>query len=109
MEANQKAKWKKFWPLLFLLVPLGIYLFVFSVMWLWNAILPEVIGVKAITFWQAAGILVLSKILFGGFHFKNHKQNGNGFRSAKMKEKLMNMSDEERAQFKAEWRARCGK
>jgi hypothetical protein len=36
---------------------------------LWNCLLPEILGVKSITFWQAMGILILSKILFGGFHF----------------------------------------
>ena len=36
------------------------------VMLLWNAILPEVTGVKPLNFWQAAGLLILAKILFGG-------------------------------------------
>ena len=37
------------------------------VMLLWNALLPAIFGLKAITFLQALGLLVLSKILFGGF------------------------------------------
>jgi hypothetical protein len=37
------------------------------VMWLWNAILPEVSGVRPLTYWQAAGLLALAKILFGGW------------------------------------------
>lgn len=37
------------------------------VMWLWNILLPDIIGVKKISYWQAIGIFVLSKILFGGF------------------------------------------
>ncbi len=49
------------------------------VMLLWNSLLPEIFGVKAITYWQAAGVLVLSKILFGGIgrghrHFYGHHQ-----------------------------------
>ncbi len=36
------------------------------VMSLWNALLPAILGVKAIGFWQALGLLVLSRILFGG-------------------------------------------
>ena len=37
-------------------------------MWLWNAILPPLLGVKMLTsFWQALGLLVLSRILFGSF------------------------------------------
>jgi len=40
------------------------------VMTLWNALLPAILGVKAIGFWQALGILVLSRILFGGLGFR---------------------------------------
>ena len=39
-----------------------------AVMLLWNAILPAVLGVAALTYWQAIGILALSRLLFGGFH-----------------------------------------
>eukprot|EP01031_Cornospumella_fuschlensis_P021719 gene21719-26617_t len=34
-------------------------------MMLWNNLLPEILGVRSITFWQAMGIFILSKILFG--------------------------------------------
>lgn len=33
---------------------------------LWNAILPALFGWPAVTFWQALGLLVLCRILFGG-------------------------------------------
>lgn len=60
---------RKYW--LFLLIPLGIAAFAlvmgYLVMWLWNAILPDVLGVRSINYWQAIGILALSRILFGGF------------------------------------------
>ncbi len=78
------------------------------VMGLWNAILPVVIGVKTITFWQALGILLLSKILFGGFG------RGGGFGrrrrewKERMEQKLGAMTPEEREKFKAEWKNRCG-
>ena len=39
----------------------------FIVMNLWNWLVPSVFGWHSITFWQALGLLVLSKILFGGF------------------------------------------
>ena len=35
---------------------------------LWNWLLPPLFGFKLITFWQALGILALSRILFGSFH-----------------------------------------
>src|SRR5882762_2181784 len=54
-----------------LLIPLAVLAFVsllsFAVYSLWNGVLTDVLGVKAITYWQALGLLVLSKILFGGF------------------------------------------
>lgn len=34
--------------------------------WLWNTTLPDVIGVKPITTWQAVKILFIASILFGG-------------------------------------------
>jgi Ca2+/H+ antiporter, TMEM165/GDT1 family len=86
-----------------------VVLFSFIVMSLWNAILPAVLGVKVITFWQALGILVLSKILFGGFgggwshkkeHFKNRWKQ-------RMQEKWSNMTPEERQRFKDTWKSRC--
>jgi len=34
--------------------------------WLWNITMPEVFGIKEVTFWQAFRILILASILFGG-------------------------------------------
>lgn len=45
----------------------AILAFGMVVMGLWNAIMPAVLGVKTISFRQALGIFLLSKILFGGF------------------------------------------
>ena len=79
------------------------------VMLLWNAILPHAIsGVQLINFWQALGILILSKILFGGFRGRC----GAGFGSRKwaaMKEKYASMSPMEREKFTAEWKNRCNR
>lgn len=86
-----------------------VMLFSFIVMSLWNAILPAVLGVKVITFWQALGILVLSKILFGGFggFHRKKEQFRNRFRQ-KMMDKLAAMTPEEKEKFKNEWKNRCG-
>jgi hypothetical protein len=85
-----------------------IMLFSFIVMSLWNGILPDVLGVKTITFWQALGILVLSKILFSGFGGFHHKkeQFRNRFRQ-KMLDKFEKMTPEEKQRFKDEWKTRC--
>lgn len=44
------------------------------IMLLWNALIPSIMGWSAINFWQAAGLLILCKLLFGGFghHWKHH-------------------------------------
>lgn len=34
--------------------------------WLWNSTLPDVFGVREVTFWQAFKIMLLASILFGG-------------------------------------------
>jgi hypothetical protein len=36
------------------------------VMRLWNWLLPPLFGVPEVTFWQAVGLLALSRIMFGG-------------------------------------------
>jgi len=104
---------KKFWlkrGLMFIAFFI-VALIVFSaiVMALWNAILPDVTGVKAITFKQAMGILVLSKILFAGFGGRGGWGRGrqNEWRN-RMQEKLGSMTTEEREKFRAEWKNRCG-
>lgn len=73
------------------------------VMSLWNCVLVAVLGVSVISFWQAAGILLLSKILFGGFH----KSAGRSEWKKKWQEKMQHMSPEEREKIKQEWRNRC--
>ena len=34
--------------------------------WIWNMTMPDVFGIKSLTFWQAFRILLLASILFGG-------------------------------------------
>ena len=99
---------------LLMIIPMviaAVLLFGLVVMGLWNAILPAVLGVKTISFWQALGILLLSKILFGGFG-GGRRGGGFGHRGQEwrqgMADKLKNMSSEEREQFKTEWKNRCG-
>lgn len=103
-------RYTRFGPLkvLFFLLAATVFILVVGnvIMFLWNAILPDLTGVKTITFWQSVGLFILGKILFGGWH--------SGFRGAHRshrqdwKEKWHQMSAEERAQFKARWRAKCG-
>jgi len=103
---------KKFWIKKGLMILVfgaaAVALFSFIVMSLWNNILVGVIGVKIISFWQALGILVLSKILFGGFHGRGGRFRGGLAWKEKMKQRWDKMTPEEREKFKAEWKNRCG-
>ena len=47
---------------------------------LWNWLLPELFGWRQITFWQAVGLLALSRILFGGGGFGGRGMHGPDFR-----------------------------
>jgi hypothetical protein len=40
-------------------------LFGLLIMWLWNWLMPDLFGLAPITYWQALGIFVLAKFLFG--------------------------------------------
>jgi hypothetical protein len=87
--------------------------------WLWNAILPSVANVNPIGYWQAVGLLILCKILFGGFAGRpgGARRFGPGGGenpgvelksrfSHSWRRKWMEMSDEERARFKQELKNR---
>lgn len=74
------------------------------VMFLWNAILPEILGTKNISYWQAMGLFVLSRILFGNFNFGKRRRPP--FFTKELQEKFMHMSTEEKEKFKEEWRQR---
>ena len=85
----------------------ALLLFGAVVMWLWNAVLPAAVsGIHTIGYWQAVGLLVLSKILFSGF-----RGGGGGGRkmgsTSRLREKYKRMTEEERQQFKEAWRSRC--
>ena len=87
-------------------VPLFLALFGYVVMLLWNWLMPALFGWHPIGFWQALGILVLSKILFGGFHGRH----GGGTRwRHRMNERWEQMTPEEREKFRQSMRSRfCG-
>ena|SRR5579872_6906418 len=76
----------------------------FLVMGLWNVLMPSIFAVRAITFWQALGLLVLSKLLFGGFR----PNPGGGPRwRRRMMERWEQMTPEEREKFKQGMRHGC--
>ncbi|SEC39183.1 hypothetical protein SAMN04489761_2865 [Tenacibaculum sp. MAR_2009_124] len=40
-------------------------LFGYLIMWLWNALMPDIFGLPAVNYWQGVGLFVLAKIIFG--------------------------------------------
>ena len=81
-----------------LMVAAVMAVFTFVVMQLWNNILPDVVHVETITFWQSAGIIILCKLLFG---FGGMKGPGRGrFNKHQLAEKMKHMSPEELEKFK---------
>ncbi|MCF7823523.1 MAG: hypothetical protein K9N35_05065 [Candidatus Marinimicrobia bacterium] len=54
------------------LILFGIMAFGVITMLLWNWLIPVIFNGPTITFIQALGLLVLSKILFSGGHGKHH-------------------------------------
>lgn len=78
------------------------------VMCLWNFILAEVIPVKPLAYWQALGILLLSRILFGGFRFgRGGHSPKNDFQAPAWKKKWAEMSEEEKQNLKNQWKEKC--
>ena len=101
---------KTFYKARFILIPLGVIAFLsvisFIVMNLWNYLLPGILHVSAITFWQAMGIFILCKILFG--FGKGGHRGGAPWVRHKMAERFKNMTPEEREKFKQQMEYRCG-
>lgn len=98
-------------PFFILIGIAAVALFGFVVMSLWNAILVPLLHVGLINFWQALGIFILAKLLFGGFPQGRRRHD---YRHAEwkrmsegMKEKWSTMTQEEKEKFKQEWKNRC--
>ena len=82
---------------------LAIAAFAGVVMLLWNWLVPDLFGGPLITFIQAAGLLLLIKILTWSFGGKRHHRMGNYWKS-KFRAKFANMSEEEREEYKLKFK-----
>jgi hypothetical protein len=83
----------------------AMLVFGFVVMSLWNWLMPALFGWRLINFWQALGLLVLSRILFGGFR---GRPGGHLYWRRRMMERWEQMTPEEREKFREGMRRRCG-
>ena len=96
---------KKLWWIAPLAI-IGLVLFVWIggqvVMHLWNWLLPPLFGWKTLGFWQALGLLVLCRVLFGGLggHGRGPKRHWQG--------RCKKMTPEEREKFRQQMREWSG-
>ena len=102
------TRWKKPY-----LIPLFIIAAVLAfgavVMLLWNAIIPGLTGWAMLTYPKAIGLLVLCKILFGGFHGGGgHSWKQRMMQGMHARKNWEGLSEEERVKLKEEWSKRCG-
>ncbi|HKF58025.1 MAG TPA: hypothetical protein VKJ45_21385 [Blastocatellia bacterium] len=82
---------------------IAIVVFGFVVMSLWNWLMPALFRLPVISFWQALGLVILSKILFGGLH--SHQNKGR-HRGCRMRDRWEHMTPEERQKFREGLRGR---
>ena len=85
--------------ILFLLAVAG---FGVATMLLWNVLLPGILGVASINFWQALGLLALTRILFGGMGtdaMKHAMKHAHHHHHNDIRKKWMNMTPEQRQRF----------
>jgi hypothetical protein len=111
---------KRFKFLLVLKIVFGITAFVllfgFGTMHLWNWLVPSLFHGPVITFVQAIGLLILSKILFGGFggrkfgrggHCGPHRGWGGHHHWKHHRDRFNNMTPEEKEKLKQRFKERC--
>lgn len=87
---------------------LAVAVFGALTMRLWNALMPPLFGLHALTFWQAVGLLVLCRLLFGRF---GKPGGGAGFgpgMQGPWGQRWAQMTPEERERLRAQWAERCG-
>jgi H+/Cl- antiporter ClcA len=83
--------------LLFVLLGIGfLALFGWVVMSLWNWLTPALFGWKTIGYWQAFGLIILCRLLFGGVG--GPKGSGRSWR--RNRERWEQMTPEEREKFR---------
>ena len=86
-------------------VVLFVALFGFVVMALWNWLMPALFGLKVIGYWQALGLVILCRVLFGG----RGTMGRNRYWRHRMMERWERMTPEERERFRQGFVGRWGR
>jgi hypothetical protein len=63
---------------------------------LWNALMPAIFSLPSISFWQALGLLVLSRLFFGKWGGRGHNWG-----KARFARGMESLTPEERERFRA--------
>jgi len=82
---------------------LGLAVFTYLVMLLWNWLVPELFSGPVVNYWQTLGLLVLSKIIFAGLsggHRKRHDHPSDYWKK-KYHRKMNCMSREQKEELKS--------
>ena len=104
-----RTKWVWMGPLAILAMLAFVFIGGEIVMQLWNWLLPPLFGWRLITFWQALGLLLLCRILFGGWggsrggkgHIRHRLRERMAERMGeRMRERWEKMTPEEREKFR---------
>ena len=70
-------------------------------MYLWNWLVPELFNGPVLNFWQAIGLIVLAKMIFGfGSHNKRSWHKASGWKS-NWKDRCANLSEEDKEKWKS--------
>lgn len=85
-------------------VPVFLGLFGLLVKSLWNWLMPELFGLHPITFWQALGVWLLSRILLAGFQGRGRSRDRRW--RAHLIDRWERMTPEEREKFRERLRHR---
>lgn len=91
---------------MFAVVIAVLALLALAVMVLWNSLVPQLFRGPALQYWQALGLLLLSRILFGGLRGRGGWHGH--WRQRKWRERWESMTPEERAHLREHFERRCG-
>ena len=82
------------------LIIVGLVLFSLLTMVLWNSLATSILNLPVINFWQSAGLLILTRLLFGSFKRYGSCGGWHGhYRWHGFREKIAKMSPEERKEY----------
>ncbi|MCC6690081.1 MAG: hypothetical protein IT235_00985 [Bacteroidia bacterium] len=89
----------------------GALLMGYIMMSLWNWLIPNLFNGPHLTYLQAIGLLVLAKMLFGGFKGRGccggGRNKGRNFWKQRLEDKMSQLTPEERERFRKHISDRC--